>query len=158
MTLNELALNKLSERGVKIKDLADLVYLMQKDYDETLTMENCEDALYSVIKKREVIHTILTGIGIDEAAENGLFQDEVNKIITDDEPLYGLDEILALSIVNVYGSIALTNFGYLDKEKPGIIGKLDKHHSHDGRCHTYLDDIAAALVAAAISRIAHNEK
>ena len=35
--------------------------------------------------------------------------------------VYGIDEILALSIVNIHGSIALTNFGYADKLKPGII-------------------------------------
>lgn len=158
MTLSELALNKLIERGIEISELAELVLMMQKKYDKSLTIKECENAIYSVLKKREVVHTILTGIAIDEAAENNLFDQQVNELIIKDEPLYGLDEILALSIVNIYGSIALTNFGYLDKEKPGIIGKLDRKHTEDGKCHTYLDDIAAALVAAALSRLAHNKK
>lgn len=158
MKLNDLALKKLNERGVEMIDMAKLVLELQKPYDDTLSLDECENALYKVMEKREVIHTILTGIAIDETAEKNKFEKQINDIITDDEPLYGLDEILALSIVNVYGSIALTNFGYLDKKKPGIIGELDKNHTHNKKCHTYLDDIVAALVAAAVSRIAHNEK
>ena len=34
-----------------------------------------------------------------------VFQKYVQHIIEDDEGLYGIDEILALSIVNVYGTI-----------------------------------------------------
>ncbi|MBZ5798248.1 hypothetical protein K8353_50405, partial [Burkholderia contaminans] len=35
-------------------------------------------------------------------------------MIEHDEGLYGVDEILAFSIVNVYGSIGFTNYGYVD--------------------------------------------
>ena len=70
-----------------------------------------------------------------------------------DESLYGIDEVLVLSIVNVYGSIGLTNFGYVDKLKPGIIGKLNDEKSE--MCNTFIDDIVGALAAAAASRIAH---
>lgn len=42
-----------------------------------------------------------------------------------DEPLYGVDETLAVGITNVYGMIGLTSFGYLDKEKTGIIAELN---------------------------------
>ena len=45
--------------------------------------------------------------------------------MTRDEALFGIDEILALSIVNLYGSIGFTNYGYVDKVKPGIIKNLD---------------------------------
>ena len=71
----------------------------------------------------------------------------------DDEGLYGIDEILALSIVNVYGSIGFTNYGYIDKVKPGILKELN---SHEGpRVHTFLDDIVGAIAASAASRLAH---
>ena len=72
-----------------------------------------------------------------------------------DEGLYGIDEVLVLSIVNVYGSIGLTNFGYVDKLKPGIIGELND--SKDEHCNTFIDDIVGALAAAAASRIAHSQ-
>ena len=77
-------------------------------------------------------------------------------MIENDEGLYGCDEILALSIVNVYGSIGFTNFGYVDKLKPGILKKLND--KEDSACHTFLDDIVGAIAAAASSRIAHRKQ
>ncbi len=66
-----------------------------------------------------------------------------------------IDEILAFSIVNLYGSIGFTNYGYLDKVKPGIIKKLDSEEG--GRCNTFLDDLVGAVAAAAAGKLAHNE-
>jgi len=75
-------------------------------------------------------------------------------ILKNDDALYGIDEILALSITNIYGTIGLTNFGYLDKAKPGILAELNSKTS--GKVNTFLDDIVAAIIAAACSRIAHS--
>lgn len=155
MDLVDISINKLKDRGVTIDNMAILAYESQIKYNPNLTYEECVDAIHSVLTKREVIHAVLTGIAIDEAVEKKLFDPEINQIIEEDKPLYGLDEILALSIVNIYGSIALTNFGYLDKVKPGIIGEVDQLGKHSNHCTTFLDDIAGAIVAAAISRIAH---
>ena len=74
--------------------------------------------------------------------------------MTRDEALFGIDEILALSIVNLYGSIGFTNYGYIDKVKPGIVKNLDSQV--DGHCNTFLDDLVGAVAAAAAGRIAHN--
>jgi phosphatidylglycerophosphatase A len=156
MEIKEKAMQKLTERGITIDDMAILVFESQLHYNPNLTMDECIDAIINVLGKREVIHTILTGIALDEATEKHLLEPEINKIIEDDTPLYGIDEIIALSIVNIYGSIALTNFGYLDKVKPGIIGKIDKLGKESNQCHTFLDDIVGAIVAAAISRTAHH--
>lgn len=113
----------------------------------------CLDSVEAVLQKREVVHAVLTGIEIDLAAERGLLQEPLLSIIKSDEGLYGIDEILPLSIVNLYGSIGLTNFGYLDKKKSGIIDKLDK--AKNGTVNTFLDDIVAAIAAAAAARLAH---
>lgn len=112
-------------------------------------MENVK----AVIRKREVQNTILTGIQLDILAENKQLMNPLLDIIVDDEGLYGIDEIMALSIVNVYGSIGFTNYGYIDKIKPGILGKLNSHD--DDEVHTFLDDIVGAIAAAAASRLAH---
>ncbi|MDD2469405.1 MAG: phosphatidylglycerophosphatase A [Bacilli bacterium] len=152
--VKEAAITKLEERGVTINDIATIVYNIQGSY-QNITVDDCKEMVLSIISKRETLYTILTGIAIDEIAEKGLFDPEINKIITDDNSLYGLDEILALSIVNMNGSIALTNFGYLDKTKPGIIGQLDKEGKSSTKCHTFLDDIICAIAASAASRIAH---
>ena len=157
MNLRKKALKKLKERGIDLEQLIELIYNSQKIYNNSLTKESCRKALNKVLEKREVLHTILTGIAIDEAVEKELFDKEINTIILEDKKLYGIDEILALSIVNVYGTIALTNFGYFDKTKPGIIGIIDQKNNNKS-CQTFLDDILCALVASSCAKLAHQEK
>ena len=154
--LNKKAIEALEERKVTIEDIAEIVFSLQEKFYEGLTMDLCKESVHSVLKKREVVHAVLTGIEIDKAAEKDLFSDPVLSIIKSDEGLYGIDEILPLSIVNIYGSIGLTNFGFLDKEKTGVIRDLDR--AKDGTVNTFLDDIVAALAAAAASRLAHNKR
>ena len=152
-TLEEQARELLTQRGVTVEDIAELVYFLQKDYVANLTLADCAESVNAVLSKREVHHTIITGIQLDISAEQGALLSPLQEIIAEDEGLYGIDEILALSIVNVYGSIGFTNYGYIDKVKPGILAKLNEHNGTD--IHTFLDDIVGAIAAAAASRIAH---
>jgi len=153
--LKEMTIEMINRRGVQLGDIAEIVYDLQKDYYENLTKEMCLENIHAVLRKREIIHAIITGIAIDELTEKKLLPEPLQSIVEADEGLYGIDEILPLSIVNVYGSIGLTNFGYLDKEKIGIIKELDTKKGE--AVHTFLDDIVAAIAAAAASRIAHSE-
>lgn len=143
----------LLERGVTIKDIAELVMFLQEKYHDNLLMETCIENVERVLTKREVQNAILTGIQLDRLAEKKLLDDPLQSIIEVDEGLYGVDEILAFSIVNVYGSIGFTNYGYIDKLKPGILKQLNM--KSNGQCHTFLDDIVGAIAAAASSRLAH---
>lgn len=147
------ALELLENRGVTIKDIAELVYFLQKNYHPQLTLEDCEENVRAVLSKREVQNAVLTGIHLDILAENGKLEEPLQSIIKTDEGLYGVDEILAFSIVNVYGSIGFTNYGYIDKLKPGILKYLNDKST--GKCNTFLDDIVGAIAAAASSRLAH---
>lgn len=153
--LKEMTIEMINRRGVQLEDIAEIVYDLQKNYYEDLTKEKCLENIHAVLRKREIIHAIITGIAIDELTEKKLLPEPLQSIVEADEGLYGIDEILPLSIVNVYGSIGLTNFGYLDKEKIGIIKDLDTKKGES--VHTFLDDIVAAIAAAAASRIAHSE-
>ncbi|MEI3608482.1 phosphatidylglycerophosphatase A family protein [Pseudogracilibacillus sp. SO10305] len=152
--LEKIARQKLMDRGVEIQDIAELVYYLQVKYYQELTMEDCVHNVNRVLTKREVQHAILTGIELDELAEKGLLSEPLQDIIHRDEGLYGIDEVIALSIVNVYGSIGFTSYGYVDKKKPGILRQLNKHEN--GTVHTFLDDIVGAIAAAAASRLAHS--
>ncbi|MDP7979266.1 phosphatidylglycerophosphatase A family protein [Bacillus sp. WLY-B-L8] len=151
--LQERALQLLQERGVKIDDIAELVYFLQKNYHPNLAMEECRYNVERVLSKREVQNALITGIELDVLAEKGLLSAPLQDIIHRDEGLYGVDEVVALSIVNVYGSIGFTNFGYIDKLKPGILKYLNDKST--GKVHTFLDDIVGAIAAAASSRLAH---
>lgn len=151
--LRTKALELLAQRGVKIEDIGELVLFLQKPYHEHLSLEECISNVERVLEKREIQNAIITGIQLDILAEVGELMQPLQGMISRDEGLYGIDEILALSIVNVYGSIGFTNYGYIDKMKPGILQKLNDKGS--GEIHTFLDDIVGALAAAASSRLAH---
>jgi phosphatidylglycerophosphatase A len=143
-------------RGVKLEDIADLVYFLQEKYHPDLSMDECIENVDRVLTKREVQNAVITGIQFDILAEKGLLEEPLQSIIGTDESLYGVDEILAFSIVNIYGSIGFTNYGYIDKLKPGILQYLNDKST--GKCHTFLDDIVGAIAAAASSRLAHRAR
>lgn len=143
----------LTERGVELEDIAELVYYLQAKYHDNLQMEDCRYNVDRVLTKREVQNAILTGIQLDVLAEKKMLEQPLQTTIETDESLYGLDEIIALSIVNVYGSIGFTNYGYIDKQKPGILERLNDKST--GEVHTFLDDIVGAIAASASSRLAH---
>ncbi|NEX79109.1 phosphatidylglycerophosphatase A [Bacillus thermocopriae] len=151
--VEEKARKWLKERGVEVKDIANLVYFLQEKYHKNLKMEDCIANVEKVLSKREVQNAIITGIQLDILAEKGMLEEPLQSIIATDESLYGVDEILAFSIVNVYGSIGFTNYGYIDKQKPGILAYLNDKST--GKCNTFLDDIVGAIAAAASSRLAH---
>src|SRR5690606_8182554 len=149
-------LRLFAERGVTVNDIAVIVHHLQNPHMPDLTMEECVESIHRVLEKREVQHAVLTGIALDILAEKDLLPEPLLSIVKRDEPLYGVDEILALAVTNVYGSVGLTSFGYLDKRKLGVIKRLNSQEQ--GRVHTFLDDMVAAVAAAAAARIAHQRK
>ncbi|CAM4360501.1 phosphatidylglycerophosphatase A family protein [Paenibacillus tarimensis] len=146
----------LEKRGVTKREIAELVMVLQQAYFPDLTIEECEQNVNAVLSKREVQNAVLTGIQLDLLAEEGKLLPPLQEMIKHDEGLYGCDEVLALSIVNVYGSIGFTNFGYIDKLKPGVLMRLND--KSDREIHTFLDDIVGAIAASASSRIAHRKQ
>ena len=151
----EMVEKMLIRRGVSVEDIAKVVLLLQKKYHPYLTIEDCIDSVKAVLNKREVQYTLYTGIALDELAEKQLLPQPLQAIMEADEPLYGVDETLALGITHVYGMIGLTTFGFLDKEKIGIIHKLNESKTH---IHVFLDDLISGVAAAASARIAHQSK
>ena len=149
----QVARQWLKDRGVSVRDIGELVMYLQHKYHDDLQLEDCIYNVERVLSKREVQNAILTGIQLDLLSEKRMLEEPIQSIIESDEGLYGVDEILAFSIVNVYGSIGFTNYGYIDKLKPGILKRLNDKST--GECHTFLDDIVGAIAAAASSRLAH---
>ncbi|PUU87308.1 MAG: phosphatidylglycerophosphatase A, partial [Halanaerobium sp.] len=105
--LYQKSIEVLNKRGVTVEDIAELVKKLQEPYNPEITLEECIKNVDSVLKKREVAHAILTGVAIDELAEQKKLPEPIQSIIDTDEGLYGIDEILPLSIVNLYGTIGL---------------------------------------------------
>ncbi|MDB5053574.1 MAG: hypothetical protein JWM44_1624 [Bacilli bacterium] len=149
-------LQKLSQRGVLLEDIAEIVLEMQLPYNPDLTVEICLESVRAVLEKRELQHALLVGIELDVLAEKNMLSEPLLSIIQADEGLFGCDETLALGSVFGYGSIAVTTFGHLDKHKIGIIKKLDTKIGNG--VHTFLDDLVASIAASASSRIAHRQR
>ncbi|OIQ08971.1 phosphatidylglycerophosphatase A family protein [Neomoorella thermoacetica] len=154
--LKETAVAWLERRGVTLEDIARLVYDVQQKYIRELTLAACRESVERVLEKREVQNAVFTGIALDEMAEQGQLAEPLASMLKSDDGLYGIDEVMALSIVNIYGSIGFTNFGYLDKVKPGIIGVVNDKKNE--KVNTFLDDLVAAIAAAASSRLAHRDR
>ncbi|MDI6870919.1 MAG: phosphatidylglycerophosphatase A [Bacillota bacterium] len=152
-SLKETVIKALAARGVLLGPIAEIVLALQKPYNPDLTLEECLEAVDRVLDKREVQHAVLTGLCLDVLAERCELPEPLLTIVREDEPLFGIDEILALSIVNVYGSVGLTSFGYLDKVKTGILERINR--PLPGTVNTFLDDLVAGIAAAAGARIAH---
>lgn len=151
----EAVIELLTKRGVSLDDIAEIVFFLQERYVPDLTMQLCLESVQAVLNKREVQNALLTGIQLDMLAEQKQLLPPLQSIIEADEPLFGVDEVLALAIVNLYGSIGFTNFGYVDKLKHGKLAQLnDKSFG----VHTFLDDLVGAVAAAASGRIAHRQK
>lgn len=153
--IEELVIQKINDRGVTLEQIAELTYFLQSSYYEGLTLDICIENVQAVLKKREVQNAVLTGIRLDELAEMKLLGEPLQEMVDHDYSLYGIDEVLAFSILNVYGSIGFTNYGYIDKLKPGILGEIDRNGKQEDCCQTFMDDLIGAIAAAAASRIAH---
>lgn len=155
MRRSERCLSALERRGVSLDDLVECARFLHGPYED-IKDSTIASVLVDILDKREVANALLCAIELDELCERDLFSDKTlqEKIMYDDG-LFGVDEVLAYGICNIYGSIALTNFGYIDKVKPGIIGKLNERK--EGVCNTFLDDIVGALAASAASRMAHEK-
>ncbi len=146
----------LEKRGVTIEGIAEIVFEMQEPYNEGLKMSHCIESVESVLKKREMQHALLVGIELDVLAEQEKLSRPLQQIIDTDEGLFGVDEMIGLGAVLTYGSIAVTTFGHLDKNKVGVIKKLDTKTG--GQVHTFLDDLVASVAACASARIAHRQR
>jgi phosphatidylglycerophosphatase A len=156
ISFKDKAIGMLKKRGVTLDEIVDCVYYLQKDYHQDLSKDKLLDSVLKVLDKREVQYALMTAIELDTKAEQGLFLDkELEGIVRRDEGLFGTDEVLAYGICNLYGSIALTNFGFIDKNKYGVIARLNDEGKKGTMCHTFLDDMVGAIAAAAASRFAH---
>lgn len=153
----ETCVQLLKERGVTLDDIIECVVFLQQPYFASIDRDEVKRCIHSVLEKREVQHALLTGIMIDIKVDEDAFGHVgIKETIEKDYGLYGIDEVLAYGICNLYGSIALTNYGYIDKVKPGIIGELNDHQGN--QCNTFLDDIVGAIAASAASKLAHTQE
>ena len=83
--LYKLTVERLRDFGVELIEIAKLVKELQGEYIEDLDLDRCLESVKSVIKKREAIHAILTGLALDDLANEGKLPEPIQSIIHDDE-------------------------------------------------------------------------
>lgn len=149
----ELNRDLLLERGVTIKDIAEIAFKQQSRYNKNVSMRVCIESVEKVLTYRDIFHLVQLSVEIDRLTEEGLFRSPIQDIMRADLGMFGIDELFGLDIASYYGVIGQTNFGDIDVNKPGIVKKLNEEGKKD-RCHTFLDDVVGALAAAASTRVA----
>ncbi|OIK86121.1 phosphatidylglycerophosphatase A [Oenococcus oeni] len=140
------SIKRLLKRGVSLNDIYKLTsdFLLQH-YHFSAKNEQIVKALSIVLKRDEVNDIILTALYMDEAAETMPDSEPLKGRLSRDANGHNVDEILAIGLASQFGAAATVHYGWLDNEKPGLIGVLnDKTDS----INVYIDDILAALVAS----------
>ena len=154
-TKMEYILSEFKRRDIELKDLAILVLEGQKKYLKSITIDDAMESVEKSINKREIQHSLLTALAIDNLAMENKLPEPFQSIIEEDAPLYGVDETIAMEASALGGSISSAAFGYLDNTKPGIIGKMNDGQKKGSFITTMLDDQLSALVAVSEAKLAH---
>ena len=147
---------RFDELGISRLELAQEVLKEQTRHNPWMTLEDAYEAVEAVIRKREMQHALVTALTIDELADKKMLSEPMQSIIADDNPLYGIDETIALGTAGLFGTIAVTNFGFLDREKTDLAKKLNDEQKAGGHITTMTDDLVSLIIASAEGKVAHS--
>lgn len=145
-------IESLNKRGVSVEDIAKITFDNQKKYIKGLTMGMAISSVDRVMHKREVMNNAMVAFALDDMANNNALPQPLNTIVREDMGVFGTDELLAVGISFLSGTIGITNFGYIDKIKQGIVKDLD---TRKNEVTTFSDDIVGAIASEAGARLAH---
>ena len=146
-------ISALNEKGITVEDIANMAMSLQKVFFDNLTMDEMLKNTNDVLHKREVLNNAMVGLELDRLASQGLLKEPLESIVMNDSGVFGVDEGIALNIANIYGTIGVTNYGFIDRDKTGKIKALDEEK--DGVSNTFVDDIVGAIVSAVSAKTAH---
>ncbi|GEN49190.1 phosphatidylglycerophosphatase A family protein [Ligilactobacillus pobuzihii] len=149
----DMVMGELKKRNITMETIADIAFDLQKNFYPDANKAEFLEAANDVLHKREVLNNAMVALELDRLATKGQLKQPLQNIVANDSGVFGVDESLAVSIANIYGTIGVTNFGYLDRVKNGAIKELDTQK--DGRVNTFIDDLVGALAAAVAAKMAH---
>ena len=64
--LEEHVKSMLEKRGVTLRDMAEIVYDLQVPYNNSLSVDYCEEIIDSILGKTEVQNALMLGVEIDK--------------------------------------------------------------------------------------------
>ena len=146
--------NYLNSKGVTEEDIGKLAMGLQKKFLPEVPLEKYISATLEISKKWDILNCCMVGIALDKAASNKQLDEPLQTIMDEDLGVFAVDEVLAYyGFATLYGGIGITSAGWLDKEKTGIIAKLDQENNY---VNVFLDDLIVGLVACVSAKIAHD--
>lgn len=149
-------LESFKAKGISVRDVAQITLESQQKYMPDLTIDLVEKTVRNMLKKDDVQDIVQMAMALDDFANKGLFPEPLNSKIVTDAGYFGLDELLVSAIYQLYGMVAVTNYGYIDKTKPLIIGDIDRRGKETSETTTFLDDVVGALAGGACGYWAHH--
>lgn len=149
-------LNTLTKSETSFLAMAKIVQAEQQVFEPDLTLKEAAESINAVMRKRNVHFAFLVAIQNDLQTQFKKSFEPLQSILFEDRGTFGGDEQIALEIAGLYGTIGVTNFGYLDRQKIGFIKEIDQlGKTRDDITTTFIDDILSAVIAAAEARVAH---
>ena len=104
---------------MSLEDIAEIVYALQRPHLPQLTLEQCIESVQAVLAKKRGPACDPDGSCFRRLCGKKMLPSPLQEIVARDEPLYGVDEILALAITNIYGSVGLDEFRLSGQAKAG---------------------------------------
>lgn len=151
--LYNYVINTLNAKGVTMTNIAEQAYRMQKRFYPELTVDDYAKQVPKVLKKRDVLNILAVGLALDEVATKKQLPQPLQEIVEHDAGIFGVDELLALCIAQMFGGLSISNTFYMDIAKQGIAKELD----HAPGVNVFIDDLISALAGAVIARNGHGK-
>ncbi|KRM54774.1 phosphatidylglycerophosphatase A family protein [Lacticaseibacillus sharpeae] len=145
-------IGEFTKKNVTPDAIAEVVYGLQHKFLPDVTVDEYKAEVLDTMHKREFLNNAMVGLALDNLAAADALPQPLNDIITNDVGVFGVDETIALGVSQLSGSIGITNYGFLDRTKPGIINQLD---NAPGKVNTFIDDLVGALASAVAGKMAH---
>lgn len=143
---------QLASHGISLKEMAREAKIDQDGHHVKASVEDYIKAIENLLHKHDVMSIILSGLALDQLAEKKMLPDPLQAIIENDLPLYSVDELLSIGLTEMYGGIAVTNYGFRDVKKRQLAKRVDESKDH---VNCFLDDFVSAIIACAEAIVAH---
>lgn len=148
----EYVVTKLEENGVTLDDIIKASMKRQEGYMPEYGEDEFKISLDKVLRKRNVLNDCMIGLHLDELATLGVLPEPLQDIMFNDAGVFEVDEVFGIDIARDYGSVGVTNFGYLDCAKTDLVKSLDEESD---KVLTFTDDLVSALIAATCACTMH---
>ena len=156
--LKKYVLDYFDEMNISLEQIAAQAVEHQSRFIEGLTLEDGKKRLYRILNKREVLNALAVAVQLDKLANKGMLDEPLQTLVANDAGTLGVDETMAISLAQLFGSISTTNYGYLDVHKSKEAKKLDDLQKSGKKITVFIDDMVSALQASVESSLAHIEQ